>query len=55
VKNSKPDPEPLILACKMLDLDPASVLFVGDDLRDIESGRDAGTDGGGDLWLHPPG
>ncbi|MBV4501054.1 N-acetylmuramic acid 6-phosphate phosphatase MupP [Pseudomonas shirazensis] len=43
VKNSKPDPEPLILACKTLDLDPASVLFVGDDLRDIESGRDAGT------------
>lgn len=43
VKNSKPDPEPLILACTMLNLDPASVLFVGDDLRDIESGRDAGT------------
>lgn len=43
VKNSKPDPEPLILACKMLDLDPASVLFVGMTLRDIESGRDAGT------------
>lgn len=43
VTRSKPDPEPLILACKMLDLDPASVLFVGDDLRDIESGREAGT------------
>ncbi|WP_312931095.1 N-acetylmuramic acid 6-phosphate phosphatase MupP [Pseudomonas sp.] len=43
VKNSKPDPEPLILACATLKLDPASVLFVGDDLRDIESGRDAGT------------
>jgi 2-phosphoglycolate phosphatase len=43
VTRSKPDPEPLILACKMLDLDPASVLFVGDDRRDIESGRDAGT------------
>lgn len=43
VSKSKPDPEPLLLACKMLDLDPASVLFVGDDLRDIESGRDAGT------------
>ncbi|MCU1728776.1 N-acetylmuramic acid 6-phosphate phosphatase MupP [Pseudomonas sp. 7P_10.2_Bac1] len=43
VTHSKPDPEPMILACKMLDLDPASVLFVGDDLRDIESGRDAGT------------
>ena len=26
----------MILACKMLDLDPASVLFVGDDLRDID-------------------
>jgi len=43
VTRSKPDPEPLTLACKMLELDPASVLFVGDDLRDIESGRDAGT------------
>ncbi len=43
VTKSKPDPEPLLLACKMLGLDPASVLFVGDDLRDIESGRDAGT------------
>ena len=43
VTRSKPDPEPLTLACKMLDLDPASVLFIGDDLRDIQSGRDAGT------------
>jgi phosphoglycolate phosphatase len=43
VKNSKPDPEPLQLACSQLGLDPASVLFVGDDLRDIESGRAAGT------------
>ncbi len=43
VTKSKPDPEPLLLACKLLDLDPASILFVGDDLRDIESGRDAGT------------
>ncbi|GAB3474086.1 N-acetylmuramic acid 6-phosphate phosphatase MupP [Azotobacter salinestris] len=43
VKNSKPDPEPMILACSRLGLAPASVLFVGDDLRDIESGRAAGT------------
>lgn len=43
VKNSKPDPEPLLLACTQLGLAPASVLFVGDDLRDIESGRAAGT------------
>ncbi|WP_263260878.1 N-acetylmuramic acid 6-phosphate phosphatase MupP [Pseudomonas sp. RIT-PI-S] len=43
VTRSKPDPEPLILACKTLGVDPSRVLFVGDDLRDIESGRDAGT------------
>ncbi|WP_271408392.1 N-acetylmuramic acid 6-phosphate phosphatase MupP [Pseudomonas sp. Q1-7] len=43
VKNSKPDPEMLLLACSKLNLDPASVLFIGDDLRDIESGRAAGT------------
>ncbi|MGK8478730.1 N-acetylmuramic acid 6-phosphate phosphatase MupP [Stutzerimonas stutzeri] len=43
VTNSKPDPEPMILACKQLDLDPSAVLFVGDDLRDIESGRAAGS------------
>lgn len=43
VANSKPDPEPMILACKQLDLDPSAVLFVGDDLRDIESGRAAGS------------
>ena len=27
VKNSKPDPEPMILACKMLDLDPEPSQF----------------------------
>ena len=43
VSQSKPDPEPMLLACSQLDLDPATVLFVGDDLRDIESGRAAGT------------
>jgi len=43
VTKSKPDPEPMLLACSRLDLDPSSVLFVGDDLRDIESGRAAGS------------
>ncbi|TLX58224.1 N-acetylmuramic acid 6-phosphate phosphatase MupP [Stutzerimonas nosocomialis] len=43
VTRSKPDPEPMLLACKQLDLAPSSVLFVGDDLRDIESGRAAGS------------
>ncbi|MDF3934160.1 N-acetylmuramic acid 6-phosphate phosphatase MupP [Pseudomonas citronellolis] len=43
VKHSKPDPEPLLLACQQIGVDPAQVLFIGDDLRDIESGRAAGT------------
>ncbi|WP_167650136.1 N-acetylmuramic acid 6-phosphate phosphatase MupP [Pseudomonas sp. ATCC 13867] len=43
VKNSKPDPEMLLLACSQLKIDPSEALFIGDDLRDIESGRAAGT------------
>lgn len=43
VSKSKPDPEQMLLACSQLDLDPSTVLFVGDDLRDIESGRAAGS------------
>ncbi|WP_407297017.1 N-acetylmuramic acid 6-phosphate phosphatase MupP [Stutzerimonas zhaodongensis] len=43
VSRSKPDPEPMLLACSQLDLAPSTVLFVGDDLRDIESGRAAGS------------
>lgn len=43
VSKSKPDPEMLLLACSQLKVDPSEVLFIGDDLRDIESGRAAGT------------
>ncbi|TWI53538.1 phosphoglycolate phosphatase [Pseudomonas duriflava] len=43
VTHSKPDPEPVLLACHQLQVDPQAVLFVGDDRRDIESGRAAGT------------
>lgn len=43
VSRSKPDPEPMLLACRKLQLNPSTVLFVGDDLRDIESGRAAGS------------
>ncbi|WP_437881285.1 N-acetylmuramic acid 6-phosphate phosphatase MupP [Pseudomonas sp. LRF_L74] len=42
VTRSKPDPEMLLLACKKLGLAPQEVLFVGDDLRDIEAGHAAG-------------
>lgn len=43
VTRSKPDPEMLLLACDKLGLDPREVLYVGDDARDIEAGRAAGT------------
>ena len=43
VSKSKPDPEPMLLACSQLGLEPSTTLVVGDDLRDIESGRAAGS------------
>nr|WP_312507828.1 N-acetylmuramic acid 6-phosphate phosphatase MupP [Pseudomonas luteola] len=43
VTYSKPDPEPVLLACKQINIEPQAVIFVGDDRRDIESGRAAGT------------
>ena len=39
----KPDPDPVLHACDILKVDPARTLFVGDDVRDIEAGRAAGT------------
>ncbi|MDO8331829.1 MAG: HAD-IA family hydrolase [Fluviicoccus sp.] len=42
VTRSKPDPEPMYLACRQLDVDPAQSAYVGDHIRDIEAGRNAG-------------
>lgn len=55
VTHSKPDPEMLLLACRHMDLDPASVLFIGDDERDIQSGRAAGCRTAAVTWgyIHP--
>ena len=39
----KPDPEPVLHACALLDVDPIRTVFVGDDQRDIEAGLAAGT------------
>jgi phosphoglycolate phosphatase len=39
----KPDPDPVLHACAMLEVDPTRTIFVGDDVRDIEAGRAAGT------------
>ena len=39
----KPDPAPVLLACRMIDVAPARTIFVGDAERDIAAGRAAGT------------
>lgn len=41
VSHSKPHPEPMLLACKQLNIDPRSTVYVGDHPRDIEAGRAA--------------
>jgi len=38
----KPDPEPLLHAALLADVDAAHSVYVGDDARDIEAGRAAG-------------
>ncbi|QKK02511.1 MAG: HAD-IA family hydrolase [Pseudomonadota bacterium] len=42
VARPKPDPEPVRLACRLLLVDPADVVFIGDDQRDVEAGQAAG-------------
>ncbi len=38
----KPDPAPLLHATTLAGIDPARTIYVGDALRDIEAGRNAG-------------
>ncbi|SFM44043.1 HAD family hydrolase [Marinobacter zhejiangensis] len=42
VSQRKPHPESLLLACKQIGVDPTSGIYVGDHVRDIEAGRNAG-------------
>lgn len=42
VEHSKPHPESLFLACQQMGVEPVSGIYVGDHLRDIEAGRNAG-------------
>lgn len=39
----KPSPLPILYACERLGCQPARTLYVGDDRRDVEAGRAAGT------------
>ncbi len=42
VKQTKPNPEALLVACQQTDANPAKCIYIGDHLRDIEAGRNAG-------------
>lgn len=46
----KPSPEPLIVICKDLQVEPAETLFVGDTELDIQCGKNAGTKTCGVLY-----
>lgn len=41
VQNRKPHPEPLFKACKEMQVTPQQCIYVGDHVRDIESGKAA--------------
>ena len=42
VKNKKPNPEGLLLACSQIGCEPNQMIFVGDDKRDVDAGKAAG-------------
>jgi phosphoglycolate phosphatase len=41
VKNKKPDPEGLLLACSQIGCRPNEAIYIGDDERDIQAGKSA--------------
>lgn len=43
LEHRKPHPAPLLHACKLIQADPATTVYIGDAERDIEAGRRAGT------------
>lgn len=48
---TKPDPEPLYLACKLLDIKPSlSIAYVGDSVHDIGAAKAAGLTSVGVTW-----
>lgn len=43
LSRSKPDPAPVLHACEQLGVSPVDALFAGDDIRDLQAGKSAGT------------
>ncbi|RFB13568.1 pyrophosphatase PpaX [Bacillus sp. HNG] len=52
VKNPKPDPEPVLLALKLLGSTPEEAIMIGDNYQDIVAGQNAGTKTAGVAWSH---
>lgn len=50
----KPAPDPVLLACQRLRVDPSGVIFVGDDERDVVAGRAAGARTVAAAWGYIP-
>lgn len=48
--HAKPHPLPLLTACEQLGVPPASALYVGDDLRDIQAAQAAGMPSAAAAW-----
>ncbi len=46
----KPDPDPLLVGCGRLGIEPERVIYVGDAAVDIEAGKAAGTMTAGVTW-----
>jgi HAD superfamily hydrolase (TIGR01549 family) len=42
VRKAKPDPEIVFAACERLNVDPSTVLLVGDTISDVAAGHAAG-------------
>jgi phosphoglycolate phosphatase len=40
--HSKPHPEPILHAARLTKVDPGRAIYIGDDIRDIVSGKAAG-------------
>tara|TARA_Y100000766_G_scaffold278764_1_gene285996 strand:+ start:590 stop:1258 length:669 start_codon:yes stop_codon:yes gene_type:complete len=39
LRDRKPNPKPLLIASKLMNIDPMNILYVGDAKRDIEAGK----------------
>jgi len=50
VANPKPDPEPILLALKLLNATKEEALMIGDNSHDIEGGHNAGVRTAGVAW-----